>query len=53
MPFLYAGETFEAAVYETIFHDVPARAIHYRLGTLPLTMRRTSGAGNAYSLFLS
>lgn len=26
VPSLYAGETLEAAVYETIFHDVPAKA---------------------------
>ena len=26
VPSLYAGETFEVAVYETIFHDVPAKA---------------------------
>jgi len=26
IPSLYAGETFEAAVFETIFHDVPAKA---------------------------
>lgn len=26
VPSLYAGETFEAAVFETIFHDVPAKA---------------------------
>lgn len=31
VPSLYAGETFEAAVFETIFHDVPAKAKHKRV----------------------
>lgn len=31
VPSLYAGETFEAAVFETIFHDVPAKAKRKRV----------------------
>lgn len=26
VPSLYAGETLEAAIYETVFHDIPAKA---------------------------
>ncbi len=31
VPSLYAGETFEAAVFETMFHDVPATAKRKRV----------------------
>ena len=31
IPSLYAGDTFEAAVFETIFHDVPAKAKRKRV----------------------
>jgi len=31
VPSLYAGDTFEAAVFETIFHDVPAKAKRKRI----------------------
>ena len=31
VPSLYAGETLEAVVYETIFHDVPAKAKRKRV----------------------
>lgn len=31
VPSLYASETFEAAVFETIFHDVPAKARRKRI----------------------
>ena len=38
VPSLYAGSTVESAVYETLFHDVPASA---RRKTVPMTAIRT------------
>ncbi len=42
VPSLYAAETFEAAVFETIFHDVPAKAKRKRV---PMNKAEDSAQG--------
>ena len=42
VPSLYAGETFEAVVFETIFHDVPAEARRKRI---PMNKVKDSAQG--------
>ncbi|MGF1525605.1 MAG: RES family NAD+ phosphorylase [Candidatus Competibacterales bacterium] len=39
IPSLYAGETLEAAIYETVFHDIPAKAKRKTVPKFHITSR--------------